>query len=156
MHASFFQCESGRSTFPEERFTLKPSLVVTHKNILFLILFLHSWILLTMFVSSFVSWSLMPFIALLKWSLACYLALCWFLCRQWNRTKKRLNRLPFKKLGGDNCLTGALVLVEPSLAMKNKASLKQMVSFGYCLVDDETETNSVKCCRQCCNRTFKS
>lgn len=70
--------------------------------------------------------------------------------------KKRLNRLPFKKLGGDNCLTGALVLVEPSLAMKNKASLKQMVSFGYCLVDDEMETNSVKCCRQCCNRTSKS
>lgn len=33
-------CESGRSTFPEESFTLKPSLVVTHKNILFLILFL--------------------------------------------------------------------------------------------------------------------
>lgn len=30
-----------------------------------------------------------------------------------NQKKKRLNRLPFKKLGGDNCLTGALVLVEP-------------------------------------------
>lgn len=40
MHASLFSCESGRSTFPEESFTLKPSLVMTHKNILFLILFL--------------------------------------------------------------------------------------------------------------------
>lgn len=69
--------------------------------------------------------------------------------------KKRLNRLHLKKLGGDICLTGALVLVEASLAMKNKTSLKQMVSFGYCLVDDKMETNSVKC-RQCCNRTSKS
>lgn len=38
LHASFFSCESGRSTFPEEGCTLKTSLVVTHKNILVLIL----------------------------------------------------------------------------------------------------------------------
>lgn len=35
----------------------------------------------------------------------------------------------FKKIGGDNYLTGAFVLVEPSLVTKNKASLKQIVTF---------------------------
>lgn len=43
MHASFFSCESGRSTFPEESCTLKASLVVTHETVMVLILF-FTWL----------------------------------------------------------------------------------------------------------------
>lgn len=55
------------------------------------------------------------------------------------QNQKKAEQTSFLKIfGGDNCLTGAFVLVEPSLVMKNKASLKQIVSSGYCSIDYET------------------
>lgn len=97
MHALFFSCESGRSIFPEERFTLKPSLVVTHKNILFLILFLTK-LKFTDNVCIFICF--MKFDAIhctaeVKLSLLLSFMLISMQAMEQNQ-KKRLNRLPFK------------------------------------------------------------
>lgn len=156
MHASFFSYESGRSTFPEESCTLKASLVVTHENILILILF-FTWLNFADNVCIFNCFMKFAIHCTAKVKLSLQLSFMLISMQAMEQNQKRKGWTDFiLKLDGDNCLTGAFVLVEPSLVTKNKASLKQIVSFGYCSVDYEMETNTVKCCRRCCNRTSKS